>query len=536
MEKLKLTLIPQPGNTFQISVDNEETEVSELPFLDGGNKAQLLTILNALNALQPKYELNQNDDLNFLESEGLVANDDNGYVFHSQMRQKIGERIYQALFPSRIKSQLDRALERAKQTNQPLHIQIHYFASTSQETCLSLYPWHLAHDSTEFIAKRLAVFSYFIAYKNRNVPEPLEFKFKPVKILLISALSSQNGNQPIQSKERIILNVLKKAIDRGDVEILSWYDRDKNEKPTFAKLREYLESHSQEELPHVIHFDGHGAFKKVCTNPICAKVGTADAIYSKNQKKCESCQMPLGEAQGFLTFEDESGNSNYIKAETFANLISKSKPTLTIITSCRSALAYEGNSIFNGIVQSLQRDIPVVIGTPFDISVKSATSFVESFYRVLIEGQKSLLEAVKAGTDAMDFEEYEWYRPVIFMPHKGYDNVNLFNFNTSNISSEDSSSSFSSPNKNLILDDSEKQYLTKEIAYFFQGNEQKLKAIFISNQNKFKVNFYGSVLGDDYQTRILNLIEELNKGNKVVEFIEVVRSDYPNFAREFLKK
>ncbi len=92
----------------------------------------------------------------------------------------------------------------------------------------------------------------------------------------------------------------------------------------------------------------------------------------------------------------------------------------------------------------------------------------------------------------------------------------------------------SNVNKNnhppMKLNDSEQQYLADEIMYYYGNNQQKLIAIFTVNQETFGRNFYGNILGEDYNTKIVNLVIELIKTTKLESFITIIKKDYPNFA------
>ncbi|MCL2934846.1 MAG: hypothetical protein MGG11_22130 [Trichodesmium sp. MAG_R03] len=63
-------------------------------------------------------------------------------------------------------------------------------------------------------------------------------------------------------------------------------------------------------------------------------------------------------------------------------------------------------------------------------------------------------------------------------------------------------------------------------------SEDKLKNIFLEYPDKFEANFYNQIAGGDYRTRLVNLIIELNNKELIVDFIEIVRYKYYNFAQD----
>ncbi|MDD1427567.1 hypothetical protein MEO94_24500 [Dolichospermum sp. ST_sed9] len=87
----------------------------------------------------------------------------------------------------------------------------------------------------------------------------------------------------------------------------------------------------------------------------------------------------------------------------------------------------------------------------------------------------------------------------------------------------------------MKLSDSAKQYLSKEIKFYYD-DESKLKNIFTMNAEIFGTNFYGNIQGIDLNTKIDSLVLELIKTTKLKSFITLVREDYSNFAKELDKK
>lgn len=413
---------PIDGKKFKIIADKYGEEESELPFSDGNKDPNLFTVLNALNTFNPKYEHKDKNDEDWMVEEGILK--ENKLFFHENMRKNIGQKLYQALFPKSIQDTLNEKLGEAG-SEQYLHIQIQYDANTIKKSKLSLYPWQLVNNRQEFLAKRQVIFSYLIAHRN-SLPTGKR-KVNQIKCLLILSTASENENQQLKKKESIIRNGLSQAQQENQASLLNWCE---GERPTYKKLSAYLTDNlnKKEKLPDIIHFDGHGVFKKECTNPSCSHANTNEEIQSPNQNECKFCKAPLGEPKGFLLFEDDEGKPDYINAEKFANLVSISKPALVVITACKSALAHQSESVFNGIAQSVLREVPAVVATPFTISENSTTNFVEHFYRVL-GAQQSLLKAVKFASEQMHFDNDEWwYRPVIFLRDDGDEDGYLFDF------------------------------------------------------------------------------------------------------------
>lgn len=422
MKKLKLYLSPINGGIkFRINADKYGEIESSLPFSDGNEDAKLFTVLNALNTFSLKYEHRLNDDKDWMVEEGILFKDNDEYFFHEKMRENIGRKIYKALFPEEIRETLYSKLG-ATRSEEDLHIQIQYHADAITKSRLPLYPWQIAHNGAYFLAGRVN-FSYLVAHRN-TLPVGKK-KVKQIKILLISSSASEKDNQKLRNKELIIINGIRKAEEKGRAYLLNWYKSNQ----TYRQLTTYLTDNLNEnkKLPDIIHFDGHGIFKKECKNPFCPENGTNKIYFHINQSRCKFCDTPLGNPSGFLLFEDEKGNPDYISAERFTHAVEISKPKLVVITACKSALAHQSESVFNGIAQSLIRVVPAVVATPFNISEDSAIDFVEEFYRSL-GAKQSLLKSVKLASRMMRYSNYEWYRPVIFLRHDGDEDGYLFDF------------------------------------------------------------------------------------------------------------
>ena len=63
--------------------------------------------------------------------------------------------------------------------------------------------------------------------------------------------------------------------------------------------------------------------------------------------------------------------------------------------------------------------------------------------------------------------------------------------------------------------------------------EDKLKNIFKEYPDKFRANFYNQISGDDYRTRLINLITELNDQQLIDDFIEIVSKDYSSIKERY---
>ena len=521
MPTLKLTLTATDNKRFTIFAENYGSETSELPFANNQENSHLYTVIDALKKLTNNYSSHPDDDQEWMISEGLLCEKDPNF-FHPQMRENIGKKLYQALF----KGNIEKALYQKLANNEDLHIQIEYDFRVSDNSTLSLYPWNLVHHGNEFLAKGRVTFSYRIAHLN-SLPSGKR-QIDKLKVLVISSQASENSESQLQNQELLINNSLKKAQDEGRACLLSWYKPGK--KPTFKRLQDYLTDHSKQsdKLPDIIHFNGHGVFKKKCNNPMCPKRDTNEIFYNRKIEKCKFCESPLKDGTGFLLFENEEGQPDYISAEQFTNLIKNSqpKPQLIVITACQSALADQHDSVFNGVAQKLLQEVPAVVATPFTISQDSTTDFIDQFYRVLGNGQSSLLEAVKRASETMKYYEYEWYRFVVFLRYDGDKDGYLFDFQETQLQP------VIPQNKELQVSDIEtlKDLLRRSGNASMFGREDLCRSIEIST------NFYPRNLmleGDDiYINSLFTYLQDMKKLKSFYKLCEKIEHHFKDTPDE----
>jgi hypothetical protein len=243
---------------------------------------------------------------------------------------------------------------------------------------------------------------------------------KPVNVLLISpTVSYQTLESNIASERKAqsaIRNVLKKARDD------KYINFEELKPATHKELIDYLNQHQGDNAPHVLHFYGHGLFGRVCKN--CRQTYTGSEI-STEECTTRRCWQKLPNPQGYLVFEDEEGNPDYISAEQFgaaleqAGLADGSNKSggiaLVVLTACQSAMTVTGDSVFNGTAQNLiSHGIPAVVAMQYSVEISSATKFADRFYGSL--GPKnSLIIATNEARVAMGVDGKQWYRPVLYI-------------------------------------------------------------------------------------------------------------------------
>ena len=159
-------------------------------------------------------------------------------------------------------------------------------------------------------------------------------------------------------------------------------------------------------------------------------------------EKCKKCGTALSAPQGYLLFEpdeddDDELEANYVSAEEIGSLLQSIRHDdsesqqggvrLAVLSACKSAYALGGNSVFNGVAQSLiGHGVPAVVAMQYTVSTKGATAFAERFYREL-GNKQSLAVATSQGRVAMqNVEHNQWYRLIFYLRWQANDGGQLF--------------------------------------------------------------------------------------------------------------
>lgn len=423
MELFELYLSPSDDPTrfraivIQSSAGEKEAE-SFLAFIEGGKDWRTTLIKTLESVTFSSKDFQQPGEQDWMIKAGILSEDQR--IFHPDLLKNIGQALYKALFPpgGKLEGVLQSALRIAETKNTLLHIQLKFEADSVKRSRLADYPWELLHDGKQFLAHHQVTFSRYIAHDTvpPNLP-PIE----QINVLLISsaAFDSEQGLKKLSNQEQqAVQQGLQKAQAKGYIKLSQL------EYSTIKHLRAYLTEHRGAEVPHVLHFDGHGLFGKRCPNEQCRTMHKGVKVM-----QCRSCKTELREAQGYLVFENEDGDPDYVSAEELGTLLRTTsfgdgvgEPrsiTLAVLSACQSGMSVIGDSVFNGTAQNLiGHRVPAVVAMQYSVTVDSATKFAEQFYRSL--GQKnSLAIAVSQGREAMGLASQQWFRPVLYLrwPH-----------------------------------------------------------------------------------------------------------------------
>jgi hypothetical protein len=427
---LELRFYPIEGkqHSFKVSVEGSSGEVHyepSLPFIDDeipDGVDRRFTIVKVLEST--KFDKKSFDDENeqaWMLRTGLLLPEGND--FKPEYLAIIGCKLHQVLGNS-IQQVIEIAVAEAKRDRTWSHIRLRFPSDDPKFVHLTDYPWELLHNDYDFLAHQGVTFSRYIAYRS---PRPNLPTVEQLNVLLISSSGAGDNRLGLQSlpalEREAIAQGLQQAKNEGliQLEILA--------PPTWNALRTRLLERRNVAVPNVLHFDGHGFFGKRCNLAGCRKA------YKQSATHCE-CGAPLGEAQGYLVFEQSDSTADYVSAkelgELLGNLERREQPSsdwgvaLVVLSACRSGMSRLSETVFNGVAQKLiGQGIPAVVAMQYSVRVDAASAFSEDFYKSL--GQKeSLAIALRRGQSAMGIEGNQWYRPVLYLRWQDNEGGQLF--------------------------------------------------------------------------------------------------------------
>jgi len=206
-------------------------------------------------------------------------------------------------------------------------------------------PWELLHDEQGFLALRP---DYPISIVRRLLPSDwsaLTTSFEPpLRILLVTARPEGAGFIDPRSIARELLDEVQDYVVDGTIEL------EFLRPPTVSALSTRLED-IQRPI-HVLHFDGHGAFRQ-------------------------------RERQGMLAFEDNHGKIDLVTAAKLAQILRNSKVRLVVLTACQSAATAADDAFSSAAAQLLQSGIDAVVAMSASFLVTSAVRYVQAYYRAV---------------------------------------------------------------------------------------------------------------------------------------------------------
>lgn len=285
------------------------------------------------------------------------------------------------------------------------------------------YPWELLHNGEHFLLAS-GVFTLTRALLKPDMPAECELPIHPPMRLLY--IGSSPVDLPPLEIERSFENLqrgLSHLIEEGLVHV------DRLPVPTFGELVRYLDSFGgmgafddkRNAIPcYAIHFDGHGAFGRLCSSEACDELNDAD------DPTCRACGTSLRgvKPQTYLCFCDDEGCKQLIDTESLRALFVSSDIRLAVFSACETATfsqekahrQHQKAAVDATLATALvMAEVPAVVAMPFSVQDELSPTFMFHFYEALARG-RTLEEALSRARHALlpMFKHHSWFVPVLY--------------------------------------------------------------------------------------------------------------------------
>lgn len=382
----------QPAATMKIQLTEHEVRVVDAPdgeavrpFVMPYQPEEIPAVLKALQGVPIRSDRYTVLQLSALERLGLTT----GSRPVPDLHERVGQHLYRALIAGEVANMFFAALQR----RQPLAVQLRFDEDAAVPARL---PWELIHDGRRFlIASGMVELTRYLAFPQR---QPIFALRPPVQILSITARPSDLPMLPSVGEYEQI---------KAEIDLNPQLTADRLIHPSFAALTAQLARNPYQ----IVHFDGHGSFHRRCRN--------CGMLHYPHLEQCQNaaCAQSLRDsaAQGALAFEGAYPDraADWIDQHMLSDLLAGTATQLLVLSACESSTV-RGPDMADGLAPALIRaGIPAVLSMQLPISVESARSFIQQFYRGIACGMSigsALVWARKRLITSKD-----WYIPTFYV-------------------------------------------------------------------------------------------------------------------------
>lgn len=285
------------------------------------------------------------------------------------------------------------------------------------------YPWELLHNDEHFLLAS-GVFTLTRAILRSDFSMGCSLPvYAPMRLLYIGASPVDCPTLETERSFEALERGLARLVDDGLLLI------DRLEPPTFDELVRYLTSvggvnnfdDSETPVPcYAIHFDGHGAYGRLCPSDDC------DELNDVNAQRCHACAASLKNVrpQTYLCFCDDEGRSRLIDTQTLRELLVSSDVRLAVFSACETATVASGgrseekrHTVVDATLATalLAAQVSAVVAMPFSLQDDLSPTFMYHFYDDLANG-RTLEGALARARQAMLplSKAHGWFVPVLY--------------------------------------------------------------------------------------------------------------------------
>ena len=283
------------------------------------------------------------------------------------------------------------------------------------------YPWELLHNGDHFLlASGIFTLSRALLQLDSSLGNELPVHL-PMRVLYIGSSPSDCATLETERSFQALRDGLDPLIESGQVLL------DRLEPATFNQLVTYLNSlggvgtfnDSATAIPcYVVHFDGHGAYGRLCTRNGCEQLNEPSA------QKCVNCGAPLSriKPQTYLCFCTETGCNHYIDTQSLRDLFLSGDVRLAVFSACETATVtttqfhkQRTTAVDATLATALvMAQVPAVVAMPFSLQDDITPTFMYHFYEAVASG-RTLEEALSRARQALlPTHSRSWFVPVLY--------------------------------------------------------------------------------------------------------------------------
>ncbi len=297
--------------------------------------------------------------------------------------RQLGQELFDALFPSGLRTLLDQSLGQAEARRRGLRVRLCLDVDDPQKRRISALPWELlSRDRKNFLTLNLR--TSLVRHLEVAKPAGDRPRLRELRILAVLANPEEQPALDLESEWRVLDEIWS---EHPCVELI------RLENPSLDTLLTKLEGGTF----HALHFMGHGG-------------------YDPDQR------------EWILCFCGENGGTDYVPASALGEVLADfDRPLrLVVLNACESARlgqhAPEGTSPGGGIAAALTTaGLPAVVAMQAPISDRAAIEFSKGLYHRLAAGDP-LERAVTTARRRIRSHErrgivkpVEWATPVVFL-------------------------------------------------------------------------------------------------------------------------
>jgi CHAT domain len=376
-----------PAKVPVASIEYEELEIEVGRCLCGEGEVRILgsRFDRPRERFRPSYDVEElNRRLEELDKLQLAQGPEAASM-RKQLAESIGQDLYQALLPGRVRQTFGNSLAALRtvraERNVGLRIRLSFGEASRYIPEVVGLPWELlcSPETLEFPSSTPE--TPLVRYLDLERPVESVKITPPIRILGVLASPREL---------RLIDREMHEGILRGACGRNGLLELKLLRPPTLSALREQLDHDRANGKPiHVVHFLGHGAFDD--------------------------------NGEGALNFEHPDGSRHRVSGRDLARALGGFREVrLVVLSTCVGArmMRRRGQHPFAGSASALVAGgLPAVVGMQFPVSEVAASEFARSFYHHLAKG-RPLEEAVTEGRLRIlttESSTFEWASPVLFL-------------------------------------------------------------------------------------------------------------------------